>query len=368
MSDCLALLIPAGDADPWLWLDVRDGAIGARGEGLPEAVEPGTTPVIAVAPAAAVALHWADLPDRSQAQAIAAARLLVAEASMAPLADLHVAVGAEAGLVERPIGVVANARIAEWLATLIAAGLEPAAIVPAPMLLPRPDEGYVLGDLGVGGRVVRGATSGFAHEDGLTELVVGDAPVETLDRVALERAIVAALADPPLDLRQGPFARRHRTAIDWPLVRRLAWLIVAIMSVTLLITLTRTVRYGLAADTLEAQADALARQGLPRGETVNDAARQLTDRLAKLRGAGIGFSTTAAAATSAVQSVPGAEVTTLAFDPNGDLRVGIAVQGEGQIIDIQRRIQAAGFIANPVGAFQAGGTGRITGVLTVSGR
>ena len=35
-------------------------------------------PVIAIAPAEAVTLHWAELPARTPAQAIAAARLLVA--------------------------------------------------------------------------------------------------------------------------------------------------------------------------------------------------------------------------------------------------------------------------------------------------
>ena len=49
------------------------------------------------------------------------------------------------------------------------------------MLLPRPDDGYVVGDLGTGGRVVRGPSSGFADEDGLTALVVGYAPIERLD-------------------------------------------------------------------------------------------------------------------------------------------------------------------------------------------
>ena len=364
MSGTLALFLPAASDGPWRWLAIDDGTVTTRAEGLPD---PGRSfdAVVAIAPADAVALHWADLPDRSLAQARAAAGLLAAEASVTPLGDLHVAVGQEAGLAERPIGVVAAARMAGWLAALHAAGFEPSSIVPAPMLLPRPGEGYVVGDLG-DGRIVRGVSSGFADEDGLTALIVGDAPVQTLGREALEAAVAAALAAPPLDLRQGAFALRKRAAIDWLLVRRLAWLIVAIMSVTLLITLVQIVQYNSSAADLEAKADALARTGLARGETVNDAGQQLTDRLTRLRGGGAGFSATAAAVAAAVAAVPGAEITGLSFDPAGKLQVSLAAQTQGQIVDVQTRLAAAGFGAEP--STFTGAAGRLTGVLTVMPR
>jgi len=362
--DTLALFLPADSEQPWRWLVVRDGAVVARGDGLPEPDPLPERRVVAIAPAEAVALHWADLPDRSQAQAITAARLLVAEASVTPLGDLHVAVGREDDLVERPIGVVAIAQMDDWVAMLAEGGFDPEAIVPAPMLLPRPDEGYVVGDFGAESHVVRGRSSGFADEDGLTALVVGDAPLETLDRATLEEAIAAALADPALDLRQGPFALRKRAAIDWLLVRRLAWLLAAILAATLLITLAQVIRYNASASALEAQADALARQGLGRGETVDDAGQQLTDRLARLRGGGAGFSLTAASVSAAVAATPGAEVTGLSFDASGKLRVSLGVQAQGQIVDIQNRLATAGFAADS-GPF-AGAAGRMTGTLTVT--
>jgi general secretion pathway protein L len=366
MSSRIALFLPASVSQSWCWVETRDGIIVARGEGMPDfAVEPETT-LVAVAPADAVTLHWAELPSRSPAQAAAAARILVGEASVTPLADLHVAVGQEAGVAERPIGVVSNARMREWLAQLASVSADPVAIIPAPMLLPRPDQGYVIGDFGAGGRVVRGLSSGFADEEGLTGLITGDATVEILDREALEAATIAALADPPLDLRQGAFAQRQVFAIDWALVRRLAWLLVAIMSVTLLITLVQIMRYNSTADALEAKADMLARQGLPRGETVNDAGSQLTDRLTRIRGGGAGFSQTAAAIASAVSAVPGAEITGLTFDATGKLRVNVTTQTQGQIKDLQDRIVAAGFEAEP--SVFSGSGNRFTGSFTVSVR
>ncbi|MDD1450748.1 type II secretion system protein GspL [Sphingomonas sp. H160509] len=166
-----------------------------------------------MAPADAVTLHWAELPSRSAAQATAAARILASEASASPLAELHVAVGDE-GATDRPIGVVGAATMRDWLLMLAEAGVDPVAVIPAPMLLPRPEEGYARAEL-AGSGVVRGTSSGFADEARLTELVTGGTAPATVDRDTLEAAIVAAVASPPLDLRQGPFARRRRFAIDW---------------------------------------------------------------------------------------------------------------------------------------------------------
>ena len=253
-----------------------------------------------------------------------------------------------------------------WLDTLAEAGIDPAAVLPAPMLLPRPETGYLRADLG-GEGVVRGPTSGFADEARLTELVTGGTAPAVMPRDELEAAIVAAVAAPTLDLRQGMFARRRQDAIDWALIRRIAWLTLAVLGVSLLISLVQILRYSTAADELERRTDLAARGGLPRGETVNDADRQLDARLARLRGGGLGFSRTAAAVLAAVRAIPGTEVRTLSFDPTGAMRVTIGVQNEGQITDLQRRIAEAGLVATPTGQFVAAG-GSMSGDILVKPR
>lgn len=358
----LVLFLPAHDL-PWRWLRIADDVVTGRGEGFPAIGEGERDTPVAIVPADAVTLHWAELPDRSVAQSTTAARLLAADASASPMAELHVAVGREGTNVERPIGVVAAARMQAWLVELAANGVDPAAVLPAPMLLPRPESGYLRADLG-GEGVVRGPTSGFADEALLTELVTGGAAPDIVPREVLEAAIVAAVAAPALDLRQGVFARRRRQAVDWPLARRIAWLALACLTVSLLISLVQIVRYSAAADALELRAEQLARTGLPSGETVNNADRQLGERLSRLRGGGLGFTRTAAAVLDAVRAVPGSEVRTLSFDPAGAMRVTIATRNEGQIVDLQRRIAGAGLVATPMGAFQPVG-GRITGDLMV---
>ncbi|APX65465.1 type II secretion system protein GspL [Sphingomonas sp. gentR] len=357
MSATNLLFLPPGEGGDYRWMRIEDERVAAAGEGLPQ----GDGDVVAVAPADAVSLHWAEIPARSTAQAAAAARLLAAEVSAAPMDELHVAVGEdEAG--SRPIGIVNRGAMAGWLARLGAAGVDPVAVVPAPLLLPRPEEGYVRGDL-AGQGVVRGRASGFADEPGFTEIVTGDAPLDELDDAAVAAALGAVAAAPALDLRQGPFARRRGFSIDWRLVKRLAWLGVAIVVATLAIDFVRWTKYSFAADATEAKIEQIARTALPRGETLVDADRQLTERLSAVRGPGQGFSRTAAAVFAAVRAVPGTELTALDFQPNGDVRLGVAVDREALATDLKRAIEVGGFTVQP-STFVAA-NGRITGEFTV---
>jgi len=357
------LFLPAGDAG-FRWMRFGDAGLLARGEGIPA----GDEPVVAVVPGDAVTLHWADLPARSTAQAAAAARIVAAEASAAPPGELHVAVGEAEGRgdgTDRAIAVVGAAAMRDWMDMLARAGVDPVALVPAPLLLPRPEEGFVQATV-AGQALVRGRTSGFADEAPLTELVTRGEPLTPIEREPLDAALAAAAASPALDLRQGPFARRRRFAIDWRLIRRLAVLGAAILGVTFAISLVRVAKYSFAADALEARADALAATGLPRGETVTDADRQLGERSGRVIGPGLGFSTTVAAAFAAVRNVPGTEVTAIDFAANGDLRLTVSTEREALATDLKRALEAAGFTVR-ASVFQSAG-GRVSGELTVSVR
>lgn len=356
-----ALFLPSAADGTHRWIAIEGEAIVARGEGLPEADDAALTVIV---PAEDVTLHWAEVSARSSAQASAAARLLVTEASAAPMADLHVAVGDE-GTAARPIGVVAAHRMRTWLDSLAERGLDPDAMIPAPMLLPRPDAGFVSGDFG-GDTVVRGLDCGFADEAGLTPVLTGGMAPKMLERAALEQAVVAAVARPALDLRQGSFAKRVAVAFDWQLLRRALWLLAAIVILVFAVALVQITRYSFAADALERRADALARTGLPRGETVNDAGRQLDARLVRMRGNGAGFTQTAATVFEAVQSVPGSEIRTLAFDASGKMRVTLVTQNEGQVTDVSLRIGSHGMAVTQ--SVFSSGAGRVSGELTVAPR
>src|SRR5688500_11724620 len=133
-------------AAPGRWLLLDGDEVVERGDAS-AALPPAAATVLAV-PGDEVAVHWIELAGGlAPAQAAAAARLMLADTSAEPLSVLHIAVGRpEHGLT--PAAVVPADRMAEWLAAAAEAGLEPDAIVPAPLLLTAPDSGFARRDLG----------------------------------------------------------------------------------------------------------------------------------------------------------------------------------------------------------------------------
>ena len=104
----------AGTPDGWLLID---GVVvvmrGGESEEMP-VLNPEVATALAV-PGSAVTIHWLDLAGNlSAAQAAAAARLMLADASAEPMAEMHVAVGVpEQGLT--PVAMVASRQMAAWL-------------------------------------------------------------------------------------------------------------------------------------------------------------------------------------------------------------------------------------------------------------
>ena len=133
-----------------------------------------------------------------------------------------------------------------------------------------------------------------------------------------------------------PAPSDSRPATSRPARQRGVAVVTALLLTTLAIDVVRIARYSFGADTLDARAETVARQGLPRGAGEGDSARMLADRLARLRGPGEGFSATAAAVFQIVQASPGSEVTALQFDPNGSMRVTLSTAGEAEANAIKK--------------------------------
>ncbi|GAO38677.1 general secretion pathway protein L [Sphingomonas changbaiensis NBRC 104936] len=357
MSTLILFIAPDDRLHGW-WI-ADGGEVVARGDA--ETVLPDILPahVVAIAPAEAMTIHVAELGSLATAQARTAARLLVAETSVAPIETQHVAVG-EADGGDRSVAVIGNGRIEAWLESLQAHGIDPDAILPAALLLPRPDSGFVRATIGAE-TVLRSRSAAFAEEAGLTELLVGDAPVEDVDP---EPLVLAGLGAPELDLRQGAFAKRRRFQIDWPLVRRLAKLGGAVAAVTLLIAIVQIVRYGLGADRLDAEAQAVARTVVPDGGP--DAVGALQARRAARQGAGLGFTATAGAVIAAVQAVPNVELSSLTFDADGLLRATVLAPGAAEAETLRSRIRAAGLDVEATPFTSQGG--RIRGEFRIGRR
>ena len=353
MSTLLLFIAPDDRLAGW-WL-VEAGRVSAEGQAddlLPEALP---DRIVAIAPAEAITAHVAELGALGFAQARTAARLLVAETSVAPIETQHVAVGAPDGA-DRPVAVIGNGRMAAWLQSLQARGIDPDAILPAPFLLPRPADGFVRAQIGAE-QVVRGRSIAFADDPDLAPLLVGGAAVEDVDP---EPLILAALHAPELDLRQGPFARRRRFQIDWAHVRRLARLGAAVAAVTLLAALVQIARYNMGASALEAQAEQVARAVAPGS---GDPVAGLGAQVAARRGRGLGFTTSAGALLSAVQATPNVELAGLSFEADGLLRATVLAPGAADAEALRARLLSAGLTveATPFTAEQ----GRIRGEFRI---
>lgn len=343
MSALRLLFLPADPEAPVAWRLYEDGRQAAAGDDL-AACPPGAgeTHVVAIAHAAGTMVNWAELPALAPAQARAAARLLAAENSVVPLDTLHVALGEPDDIGDRAIVTVDRALLGGWIARLQALGHEPDAILPAALLLPRPEEGYVRGTI-AGQALVRGRSSGFLDEAGLADLILADSPVVALSAEEADAAMLAGVARAEVDLRAGGFARRRPWQLDWGLIRRLAWLGAGILVVTLLIHLVLILRYSTEADAIELRTRAVAQRALPGGSGDANALFALDERLAAARGGGAGFSATAASIYAAVRAVPNVELTAFDFAVDGSLRIAIAAATVEDIAAFQRQLERYGF-------------------------
>ena len=342
------------------WMRVVDGAIVQRGTGANWlaacglAELPADTVVMLVPPAALVTLHWIAHPDLPARQGRAAARLAALATAIVP-ADQLFAAADENDDPARPhlIAVAARSDVQHWLLWAQHHGLDPDIIVPAPLLLPEPAEGLAGAAVG-GASLLRGATVALAGDMAIAELV-GDAPVRDVAEGAVDAGAIAALANPPIDLRQGDFAKRVRRHLD---KRRLARILIwtgLILLGSLLITLVDVARQHIAASNRDAESLALARQVVP-GATDSAQAEAEMDRQLAARGAGAyAFTAPVAGLLSAMQDAPGVSLTALSRDPDGMIRATLAAAKVEEINMVLLALQAVGFTITATPSQDPGG-------------
>jgi len=330
-------------------LRVEDGG-AAPAEG---AVPAGARVSLAV-PGEQVATHWLELdPDLPPLQAAAAARLMLSELSAQPLSEMHVAVGAqEEG--RRCVALVPSATMEAWLTMAREQGLDPAAVIPEPLLLPPPSEAGFFRLNGAAPPVYRGRAAAFSVEDQLARLVIGDARVEALDRETFEVGLRPLLQAPVVNLRQGPFAKRRAFRIDPARAKRIAALTGALILLTIVVQIGSTMRYTLAADRAEAEARRIAVSVLGPGAE-SAAPERMQQRLAALGGGGLGFSAAASALFAAVRATPNAEIAALSYDETGVLRATVRADTPDTIGQLAQRIEGGAFTVEAAPARLEGG-------------
>lgn len=353
----IVCLSEAGDAQ---WMRIADGGMVQSGEGANWLAQcgltalPGGAVVMLVPPAALVTLHWSSYPDLPPRQGRAAARLTALSGGIVPADHLFAAADRNDDPA-RPhiIALAARSDMQQWLLWSQHHGLDPDIIVPAPLLLPDPAQGFCRGIVGRE-EVLRGTDAAFPGDIATVALPEG-AAVHDVSADQVTAAAIAALSNPPLDLRQGDFAKRVRRSFDTRTIGRIMLWSGLILLASLLITLVGVAREHMAASRVDAESLALARQVVPQAQDLAAAQAEMDRQLAQ-RGAGAyAFTAPVAGLLAAIQAEPGVSLTALSRDADGMIRATLAAAKGDEINQVLLALQAAGFTITATPSQDAGG-------------
>lgn len=337
-----------------------------RGEALAEALPAGDDEtVVAIIPARDVTIRSLLLPDLSDAQANAAARVAMGEHSLTPVEALHVAAGPADEDGHRTVVSIEARRVTERLISLADVGLDPDRLLVAPLLLPIPGSGFVRATFD-SETVVRSRDAALLDDDVLTPIFLGDAAIATLDRPAIEEALLRSVDGVNADLRHGAFAKRANLALDVARLRRFAIMALVLGGLVLATQIAGIVRMNMTASTIEADNQSRAAALLPPGTVITDPALQAEARLTAIEGAGGGFTPLASAFATAVNASPNVELGSMIFDGQGGLRATVRAASPADLDAVEARLAAAGLraIVSPIMA----GQGRPYRDITVTAR
>ncbi|MDI1295080.1 MAG: type II secretion system protein GspL, partial [bacterium] len=329
VNDALIVVLPEDAGGDPLWMRVMDDVVVTTGTGANWLAVcglsdlPGGMRVMLVPPAALVTLHWIAHPDLPVRQARAAARLAVLASSVLPAEQLFAVADDNDDPARSHIAAVAaRSDMQHWLLWAQHHGLDPDIMVPAALFLPEPEIGFTRGIIG-GGDVWRGIDMALSGDMALPDLV-GDAPVRDVPPGEIEIRAIAALAKPPLDLRQGDFAKRVRRTVDRRVVGRIALWSGLILLASLTIALVGIARQHIAASAIDTESLALARQVLPQAQDVVLVEAEMDRQLGARGGGGRAFTAPVAGLLSAMQDAPGVALTQLSRDSDGMIRATLA--------------------------------------------
>lgn len=306
---------------------------------------PAATRTVLVVPGAEVRTLWLEIAAHSQAQALAAARVLVAEGLAMP-GDLHVAVAAAAVGGMRAVAVVERALLRGWLAHAAALGLAADSALPEQLLLPPPPDagdGDAVRVFDAGDRwLVRGAGFAFSAEPDLAAQVLADRPFSNVGSDEFDRAWSRARA-PEVELLQGDFTPASaRSAAGAGGKRRLAWLAAALLASPLLLVAAQALRLELAARGFESRAAATLQAALPAAAAGSATPETLSARLADAQ-APQAFAAASGALFAAVAARPGARLESLDYHRGDSLRATLFHPAAGDLEALRAALAAEGW-------------------------
>jgi general secretion pathway protein L len=343
------IILPDAEPEaPPHWIRLVDGYIVQRGKGErwrhPTEIEEGPIDgrALLVLPPHATTLHWIACPEMTVKQGAQAARLMALEASVGMGAGLHAAVMPAAAPEEsHVVAVTSESAMTHWIDWCAERGMPNAIIVPAALMLPQPDKGFMRGQVGPS-EVARGIDSAFDASEPAATLIMGREPVTDMSEPGIDDILREALDNPPLNLRSGVFAARSPRVFSTERIRRIALLVGFIFLVVLLVSLVRIVRLNLEASNLDAKTVEVAGTLVPGVTDAADAELKVNARYAA-RGAGGGFTGAMAGLMSAMRAAPSVSLASVNLSADGALRVQLAAARAEDINIVLRALQDAGW-------------------------
>lgn len=340
----------------------RAGGVWTLAGGRLIIAEPGGPATILV-PSESVLLLAVDLPLGSHAKRLAALPFAIEDRIADPIDAVHIALGAEIAPKRYLVAVVRHARMIEWVEAADIAGLGHAALVPDALALPVPDAGEWSADAVDGRVLVRGGDgTGFAMTDTLIgsawesagqpriwnfgAVPIGDLPQEP--RQADDGGLAGRLLTPPVDLRQGGYARRRTASGGW--LKRLGWIAAAGIAAHVVISAADTVMLRAIAERRAADLRAAVAQAAPGTSLSGDLRTNVADLLPTGGPAGSAFVPLLARTSRALAPLSSA-VTTRTMRFEGTSLVLEIDPGEAGLADrVRGAMRAAGVAADVTAA------------------
>ena len=366
-TDGLIAALPEVPGGEWRWWSVTGGVLEEgrgwfAGEELPWG-DAAAGVVTALVPAAAAPVRIKPMPAMPPAQAMAAERLGGAGEGLGT--GRHVATAVSGDGAALLSASAADSDMDLWLAQCAAAGLEPATLVPAGLVLPAA-AGQALTATLAGQPVARTPEAAFAGEPALVEALAGGLRVRALEPEQLSDALLAVHLAPPLNLRQGKYAPRRVAFFllpDWLQLARMA-AVAALLALALM--LAWTVKWNLAASAQEDAALAAARARFPGATDLDTAQRMAAAELARRGQGSAAFSAPAAALLAALRPVPAVKLRDLGYAGDGTLRFTAAAPRAEDINRILIALQQDGWRVTVPPALAPDATGATVAAITVT--
>lgn len=339
----LIVLLGEQPRDEWRWWRVTGDRLESEHRHVPGADAPWGDAeqlrVLALVPAVSAPVRIAQRGDMPAAQAVAAARL--APAGIASAQPFHVAAAAEGDHILTCRAAQADMDL--WLAELAAAGLDPDALVPAALALPAPALGEIaLGEIG-SQSLARSADAAFAGEPEMVEALSGDAPRVEIGPDLLADRLAAIWHHPPLDLRQGAYARPRVSFFRLPDWAGLARMAAVLALLGFLILVVEIVRLELDSNALEDEALVAAQQRFPAVTDLASAEAQVSAELLRRGAGGASFEAVAPAVFAAMQPLPSLQLRSLGWQGDGTLAIRAAAPRVEDINAMLIALQADGW-------------------------